>query len=73
MRTFYQSLADAADELGVSRERLRLWIRQGRLPIAGVMEGGGFVLSVGTVRTVGRRLVTESSRRHDLEQERVNV
>ena len=66
MQVFYMSLADAATALGVSRERLRLWIRQGKLPIAGVAERGGYVLSAKTVETVGRKLVQDASQGRSL-------
>jgi len=53
----YMTTREVADALGVSRERVYLWIKSGRLPIAARSEYAGFLISRKTVERLGPSLI----------------
>ncbi len=57
----YMTASEAAEVLGVTRERVHDWIKTGKLPIAARSEYAGFLLSRRVVDRVGRRLVQEAA------------
>jgi len=55
----YLTTDEAANRLGVTRERVAFWIQSGKLPIA-ARSGVGFLLSVDTVDKLGPALAAST-------------
>lgn len=55
----YLTVTEAAEALGVSRERVYDWIKSGKLPIAARSEYAGFLLSRKAVERDGRKLADD--------------
>jgi hypothetical protein len=52
----FLTIEEAAQLLGISVERVSLWIGQCKLPVAARSEYAGFLLRTMTVETIGREL-----------------